>query len=481
MGGEVEDELSGIDPGSFEYSLNGGPWVRFENDADRPGVWADVDEIPPLIGDGRFRLRVRVKDRAGNAGVSEEVPISADARPPVAFISSPTHPEQNAWYSKRRVEFTISGWDGGSGLAGYSFALDRSPDTVPEEAITLRPETRKLEFELADGTWFLHLRPVDEAGNWGETVSFRVNIDSTPPRARIELLTPKLDISKGELRLERPADRPVLRPGPAEVILTLTEKLTEGPRLFIRFGNAAERVTLEGEGLRFRGRIYIDLEAPEGEREFVVEGSDRAGNSVSIAGVRRFLVRTSVGPDEEALIASWDLKAALLIPKGAVEGEVEAELRREGSWYRAATHPEIVFKRPAKAILLRADPLRRPFLIFNDGVRSFRLDAEVRNGMLIAEIERPGRFSIGYLKPKKLEVRAAPNPFTTATTFYISGGAKEAVIRIFRPDGKLIKTLKGMRSWDGTDEEGRRVESGIYIYQVESEGRIASGTVVFIR
>lgn len=461
--------------------MNGGPWVRFENDRDRPGVWVDVDEIPPLIGDGRFRLRVRVKDAAGNVGVSREALISTDAAPPVAFISSPTHPDQNAWYSERRVEFRISGRDKGSGLAGYSLALDRSPDTVPGEAIELGPETHKLEFNLTDGIWFLHLRPVDEAGNWGETANFRVNIDSSSPQARIELLTPRVDLSKGQLRFERPSGRPVLRFGPAEVALTLTEELAEGPRLFIKFGGEPEEVALEGEGLRFRGRIYINSESPEGKGEFVVEGSDKAGNPVSIAGLREFLVRRSVGPSEEALVASKDMKAALIIPRGAVEGEVEVELRHEGSWYRVETHPEIVFRNPARVILLGADPLRRPFLIFNDGVRSFRLDAEVKGEMLIAEIERPGRFSIGYLKPRRLEVKAAPNPFTTITTFYISGGSKEAVIRIFRPDGKLIKTLKGARSWDGTNEEGEKVESGIYIYQVESEGRIASGTIVFIR
>ncbi len=55
-----------------------------------------------------------------------------------------------------------------TGISGYSFALDRSPDTAPPEKI-LSKEPKAAFENLQPGEYHFHVRARDGAGNWGET------------------------------------------------------------------------------------------------------------------------------------------------------------------------------------------------------------------------------------------------------------------------------------------------------------------------
>jgi len=67
---------------------------------------------------------------------------------------------------------------------------------------------------------------------------------------------------------------------------------------------------------------------------------------------------------------------------------------------------------------------------------------------------------------------------------YFSGlTGQVATIRIYDITGKKIRTIEGEPyEWDGTDDDGNIVESGIYIYQfkadVDGKRRLVSGTIV---
>jgi len=67
---------------------------------------------------------------------------------------------------------------------------------------------------------------------------------------------------------------------------------------------------------------------------------------------------------------------------------------------------------------------------------------------------------------------------------YFSGlTGQVATIRIYDITGKKIRTIEGEPyEWDGTDDDGNIVESGVYIYQfkadVEGKKRLVSGTIV---
>lgn len=93
--------------------------------------------------------------------------------------------------------------------------------------------------------------------------------------------------------------------------------------------------------------------------------------------------------------------------------------------------------------------------------------------------------------PTGLVVEAArPNPAHETTTIALSLPASgHAEVAVFDMQGRLMKTLlneerpsgRVMVEWDGTDETGRRLGAGIYLWKVRSVSGTAAGTLVLIR
>jgi len=86
--------------------------------------------------------------------------------------------------SGKRVAFTWAATDD-SGIAGWSYVLDRAPGTVPP-ARTLATEAKKTYEGLADGRWWFHVRAKDVCGNWGPVNHFLHVVDTQPPTAALE-------------------------------------------------------------------------------------------------------------------------------------------------------------------------------------------------------------------------------------------------------------------------------------------------------
>jgi flagellar hook assembly protein FlgD len=84
-----------------------------------------------------------------------------------------------------------------------------------------------------------------------------------------------------------------------------------------------------------------------------------------------------------------------------------------------------------------------------------------------------------------------PNPFKAGTTFTIrhnqSGKPIRADIRIYNTGGKLERVLQttsatdqgivGPVKWDGTDENGNKLESGLFIFQVVLENETGNTVI----
>ncbi len=80
-----------------------------------------------------------------------------------------------------------------------------------------------------------------------------------------------------------------------------------------------------------------------------------------------------------------------------------------------------------------------------------------------------------------------PNPISNFAIFNLSNPQKRPVeIRIYNSDGRLVNKLSASGSnspsliWHRDDKDGKRVESGVYFYQIGSEGDIATGKLVVI-
>lgn len=85
---------------------------------------------------------------------------------------------------------------------------------------------------------------------------------------------------------------------------------------------------------------------------------------------------------------------------------------------------------------------------------------------------------------------ATPNPFSGTTSIGVElplGG--DAVVEIFTSSGRLVRRIRrtGMGrgahavTWDGRDEGGSPVASGVYVCRVRANGRSATGKVALLR
>jgi hypothetical protein len=84
----------------------------------------------------------------------------------------------------------------------------------------------------------------------------------------------------------------------------------------------------------------------------------------------------------------------------------------------------------------------------------------------------------------------APNPFKAATTVtYEIARRARLKVEVVSVEGRLVKTLwagtadpgRHRLTWDGTDSNGRRVASGVYLYRVTGEAGTANRKMVLLQ
>ncbi|MFO8144207.1 MAG: Omp28-related outer membrane protein [Candidatus Syntrophosphaera sp.] len=94
------------------------------------------------------------------------------------------------------------------------------------------------------------------------------------------------------------------------------------------------------------------------------------------------------------------------------------------------------------------------------------------------------------IAPAQISIRAYPNPFQNNTAFSITGKANEAVtLAIFNLKGQLVKSFELVTnasgnvniSWDGTDANDSRVNSGIYHYRMDTSNQTRQGRIVLMK
>ncbi|MGQ0723530.1 MAG: FlgD immunoglobulin-like domain containing protein, partial [Candidatus Eiseniibacteriota bacterium] len=85
---------------------------------------------------------------------------------------------------------------------------------------------------------------------------------------------------------------------------------------------------------------------------------------------------------------------------------------------------------------------------------------------------------------------AAPNPFDGGTAIRFRLGEPSGVqVRVFDAAGRAVRTLSEATraagsheiTWDGRDDQGRPVGSGVYWYEVRTDAGSARGKLVRLR
>ena len=86
--------------------------------------------------------------------------------------------------------------------------------------------------------------------------------------------------------------------------------------------------------------------------------------------------------------------------------------------------------------------------------------------------------------------RVQPNPFTRAAAFPVSLDRDgRFMVRVYRADGSLVRTLADLSgragtlpfTWDGTDDRGNPVGTGVYFIQLRSGHRVRTQKAVLLR
>jgi uncharacterized repeat protein (TIGR01451 family) len=117
--------------------------------------------------------------------------------PAIPLISSPTHPDPATWVMTNTATFT---WAQPSGdpatVAGYTWLLDRTPDTVPA-AFSLGLRTTETFRVLADGVSYMHVRARGDGEQWSETANRAIRVDANPPKVQLSLQPGRPDGDNG--------------------------------------------------------------------------------------------------------------------------------------------------------------------------------------------------------------------------------------------------------------------------------------------
>ncbi|GEM_PF-2002856 len=117
---------------------------------------------------------------------------------------------------------------------------------------------------------------------------------------------------------------------------------------------------------------------------------------------------------------------------------------------------------------------------------------------VLAEIDRLGVYQLAWspenpvlgMLDRASFGGARPNPFgqMTAVSFQMPAPGRVA-LRIYNVSGQLVRTVDGGErpaglhriAWDGADDHGRRLSSGVYLYRLEAAGSSISGRMIKVR
>ena len=91
-------------------------------------------------------------------------------------VFSETHPFEDRWYNNTNP---ILGWEKEPGVSDFSFVLDDTPLTIPDN-LSDSGGTRASFESIPNGIGFFHIKSKKD-GAWGQATHFAIRIDTIPP------------------------------------------------------------------------------------------------------------------------------------------------------------------------------------------------------------------------------------------------------------------------------------------------------------
>lgn len=182
-----------------------------------------------------------------------------------------------------------------------------------------------------------------------------------------------------------------------------------------------------------------------------------------------------------------------------IEGEWEAQVRNNGSdWIDMEPEPESVLG----WTLVEADlneliwgPLGEVefrFVVTDVWYNESLTEGAIDDFEILVDGPNPASVAVRESDAERIVlVGGHPNPFRTETLVQFSLPAGMQIdLSIYNAQGQRLRTLvdgqprsAGLNTtlWDGTDDSGRRVRSGVYFIQLDAEGKTATRSVTMFR
>ena len=204
------------------------------------------DKTHVLLNDGKG-TDTPVEGVSGLISIVEEETVT---------LYSPTHPDENMWYSKRI--FTVQ-WSPDTDTL-YSYHITQSPGSLPDsDQDPMRGEAQYTD--LIDGVHYFMLKQQPQNGNWRLVAIRRVMVDTTPP------LQPEVEIG---------SDASLF--GGKEFLAFSSQDTHSGIRSF---------TVVEGDAVTQEAASPYELRDQSGTSALQVIVYDKAGNA-SATVVRQF-------------------------------------------------------------------------------------------------------------------------------------------------------------------------------------------------
>lgn len=197
-------------------------------------------------------------------------PVVTPAVPGAPQVFSSSHPDPARWYADRSPSFS---WVNPTGVTGVSLLIDQNSNTDPG-AISNGVFAFYTAKDIADGTWYFHVRLQNDAG-WGSISHFRFQVDTQSP---LPFVISMLDGSA--------TDNPSPR-----FQFTATDTLSGIESYKVKVDNG-DYFQVYPQTL-IAGPLTI-LPQVSGKHNIIVQAYDRAGNSVISAA--DFVVRGLSAP-----------------------------------------------------------------------------------------------------------------------------------------------------------------------------------------
>jgi len=137
-----------------------------------------------ISSEGTNYLRYAAEDWAQNVESTKSQIIKIDqTAPTVSNLGAKTESggsdiNEQEWQTDNDPYFYWSFYDGTSGIAGFSVALDESAD---ETVDVVNAFYQYGDDSLSDGKHIFYVKALDKAGNWGQEQSFEIWVDASTP------------------------------------------------------------------------------------------------------------------------------------------------------------------------------------------------------------------------------------------------------------------------------------------------------------